>query len=254
MNINAGLLINPSQVKVFTYNLDSKDFSNIVVDIDSIVDQNLNYMVYDREEENIETFLGTMEKLENSYPSISLNEAGINKEMFEQFQPSDFFEFSNNILNAWKVNNNLLTIEEMFPLRDHLRNLWVNDRNTFFEELWYMMKRNLATTELNIIFHDLIEGDAEKNEKNKLQVAYLKGDRTPNFNNAEEKEEAIFNTFKDKINNNFEINEYDAEKGRLVLLAKIDNSPIVMLANVTDASGLQLSILSGLFNGLQSNY
>ncbi len=253
MNINAGLLINPSQVKVFTYNLESKDLSNVIIDVDTINEQNLNYVVYDQNENNIETFLSNMEKLSNRYPSISLNEAGLDKEMFEQFQSSDFFEFSSSILNAWKINNNLLTIEEIFSLRDHLKQLWNSDRNTFFEELWFIVKRNLATTNLNIIFHDLIEGDAEKNEKNKLQISYLQGDRLPNFYEAEAKEQAIFDSLKDSFNSVFEINEYNEEKGRLVLLAKVNSSPIVIMANCTDCSGLQLSIMSALFNGLQSN-
>jgi hypothetical protein len=251
MNINAGLLINPSQLKVFTYEVESKDLSNIIIDLETMNDQNLNYIVYDQDEENIDGFLGHLEKTASSFPSITLNEAGLNKDMFEKFQPSDFFDFSNNILNAWKVNNNLLTIEELFPLRDHLLGLWKGDRNTFFEELWYMIKRNLATTELNIIFNDLIEGDTEKNEKNKLQVSYLQGDKTPNFGVAQEAQITLFDNLKENINANFEISEYDNEKGRLVILAKIDSSPIVIMANCTDCSGLQLSILSSLFTGLQ---
>ena len=70
--------------------------------------------------------------------------------------------------------------------------LLTNDRNAFFEELWFILKTNLATHELNIIFHDLkepTEKQKEKGAKSQLCYSFVSGKKTPQIFDGKEKED-----------------------------------------------------------------
>lgn len=148
------------------------------------------------------------------------------------------------------MGNNISLIDELFKTLEVLHKLWPNDRTAFFEQLWFIVKSNLAAKSLKLIYNDIILGKAE-NEKNKLIQACVDGKRMPNPTQGGELEAKIMGHYEKSFNQHFQISEYDKENGRLVLLARIKGSPVIMMAEVTQFTQLQKAILNSLFEGLQ---
>ena len=149
----------------------------------------------------------------------------------------------------WILQNNVSLIEEIFKVRNHLLNLWPNDRSGFFEELWFILKTNLGATNLKLIYNDMIKAKTE-NEKNKLVKIKVVGDRFPGLSSVDEADELVLKSYEKDFGNNFEITDYNKEKGQLVICASIKKSPVLIMTNVYQLTRLQKAILSSLFEGL----
>jgi hypothetical protein len=154
-----------------------------------------------------------------------------------------FFLVYTDTTNEWKITN-------------HFRDLWKKDRISFFEELWYWMKRNLGAVDLSIIFNDVISTEEkdennEKRERPKLTQAILSGTKKANFTTGSGKEKELMQTYLEKFHEVFEVTEFNPQKGQFVATAQIDRSPMILMARTAQLNQLQRTLLASLFNGLQ---
>ena len=103
---------------------------------------------------------------------------------------------------------------------------------------------------MNLIFHDLIEENPEKNEKAQLKYSVCRGKKSPQIFDAKEKENLIMENYKNDFSDHFQVTEYNSQKGQLVATMRIGLSPILIMAKLPQFNQLQQSILIGLFSGL----
>lgn len=176
------------------------------------------------------------------------------KDVFEYLNIEELLDIYSRVNARWILNNNIKTIEQIYSLISYLKDLWINDRNSFFEELWFILKTNLATHELSLIFNDLKEipeQQKQKGEKPKLCHSFVSGLRSPQIFDGTEKENQIMSDYENDFNDVFNITEFDSNSGNLIATSKIDLSPILLMARINTFNQLQQSILIALFSGLQ---
>lgn len=221
------------------------------VDTVTLTDEVLAMTIYPESEAgNLASYINKEEKF---YPIFTLESINQDTENLESLNYEQLLELYKKVSARWILNNNLKTIEQLAPTTKYLKDLWVKDRNSFFEELWFFLKTNLATTELNLIFHDLkepTEKQAEKGEKPKLCFSYVQGEKIPQLFEGKDKEAVLMKEYEKDFTEIFQITDYSSERGLLTACAKIELSPILIMAKLPDLNQIQQSVLIGLFNGL----
>jgi hypothetical protein len=251
-----GFLKNVNQVILFQFDKDepsntSDELNTKIIDIDQISEEDLTCL-YIGDECKDQQLSIDLQKYAKIFPIVMAEEFKINSENFESLSNEDHQSLLTTIEAKWILYNNLTLLEEIFPLRDHLKHLYVSDRNTFFEELWYILKSNLATSELTILFNDAVEAnDDKKGDRPKLIQSYIKGTKGPNFYSGEAKETELMEQFKTSFSLSFEVSHYDQEKSELTALAMINQSPILILGKTKHCNQLIETLFTSLFNGLQ---
>ncbi|MCT4640902.1 MAG: hypothetical protein N4A33_01305 [Bacteriovoracaceae bacterium] len=242
-----------SQKQAVIYELDYKNQSqsSIVVDIEEIEKMDLNLFVITDNDEDTANHLKMIEKEAKFYPVITAGALGLDSDMINDLSFNDLKDIYSKVASSWMLNNNIGLIENMYSITTHLRNLWVQDRNAFFEELWFKLKQNLATTDLSVIFNDLKEEKKKEDEvKRSLFHAVVKGKKTGQIFEAKDYESKLMEEYKNDFTNTLSITEYSPEKGELVMTVKINLSPILIMAKVSGFNQIQQSVLKGLFEGL----
>jgi hypothetical protein len=154
------------------------------------------------------------------------------------------------------MHQNFSSLENVWTITNHFRDLWKKDRISFFEEFWYWMKRNLGATDLTIIFNDVISTEEkdennEKKERPKLTQSLLSGAKKANFVQGGAKEKELMQTYLEKFHDIFEVTEFNAPKGQFVATAQVDRSPMIFMARTVQLNQLQRTLLAAIFNGLQ---
>ncbi|MDD0854042.1 hypothetical protein HBN50_13095 [Halobacteriovorax sp. GB3] len=225
----------------------NEDFK--VMDLEELDDLEVQGLFYDDElyeSEQVKLFLQEQSKF---LPIRSSSETGMNSDEFSNVEMGKMRSIFEKISSSWVLQNNITLLEELFPVIDHLNAIWPNDRTTFFEELWFILKNNLGAKELKIIFNDIEMGKKE-NEKNKLIKARIEGKKLPHPFSGGEFEDKVMGHYEEEFNQSFNVVEYDAHKGELVIAATIKKSPVLIMAKVYDVSRIQQSVLKTLFTGL----
>lgn len=254
-SVTIGMVKNPNQVIIMDLARDNEDRNTKTIDLIDMNDAPLQCL-FIADKQIVEQVSGELEKFQKQFPIVLTEEFGISANEFETEDKNKLLSQTDLIRERWILQNNLITMEEIFPLRDHLKNLYVQDRNTFFEELWYLFKNNFGTKSLNIIFHDVKELTPEEEKKNvqpKLFFSYIEGDKTPNFKEGGAKEDEVYKHFKESFIDPFEIIDYEEGKGQLTALAQINGSPIIIMAVISRMNSLQQTLFKALFSGLQEN-
>lgn len=247
MEFQIGLFNSENQITVFKLDTEKKEISNIIIDALTLPEQKLDLLLISSEE-IFEQHLKILSKEEKYYPIFP---ASLFTEQ-SKFEYEELFTIHQKALNRWTLANNMETVEQVYPLVNHLKDLYIKDRNTFFEELWFVFKRNLATSDLQIIFHDLkevSEKQKEKGEKPTLCYSVVRGSKVPNLEQGKSQEEMLMKEYEKEFNTQFEITEYDSSRGQLVACSKIGLSPILILAKLPGLNQLQKSLLTGVFKG-----
>lgn len=253
MSIQLGFVKSSSQINLKTIDMANKSVKSQIFDTVELKDKNLNLLLLDSNDE----LAGIQDSITEEgkfYPVVPAESLGLDKETFDSLQFEELNDLYSKINARWILNNNIKTIEQVYSLITYLRDLWISDRNSFFEELWFILKTNLATHELTIIFNDLkepTEKQKEKGEKPKLCQSFVFGKKTPQIFDGKEKEEKIMKDYENDFSDQFNITEFDSNKGHLVATAKINLSPILIMAKLNTFNQLQQSILVALFSGLQ---
>lgn len=253
MEINIGRIQSETAIAIKTLDTENKSVETSTCDFEKIKDQNLNVLFF----ENVESFenqASLLKSEESLYPIVELGSLQIESADFDGLDYQSLFEAYEKINTRWILSNNMQTVETLCTDVVKLKEQLFRDRNQFFESFWKVLKSNLATTDLNIIFHDLKEPTAaakEKGEKPTLAYGCVKGQKTPAFSEGSDLEKSLMNDYKDEFKNPFSITEFDTERNQLVMTGHIDQSPILMMAKVSGLNQLQRSVLSGLMDGLQ---
>lgn len=250
MKLNIGFIKSENQFLLKTIDRQSKDFESKVLDTIEIKETPLNLLFFSGENPP-EGLQKTISEESKFYPILSADSLGLEREVFDTLSFEDLGELYAKVNARWILNNNISTIEEMYGTTNHLRDLWANDRNAFFEELWFVLKQNLATAELTAIFHDVKESSGEKADKPSLIHSFVTGEKRPQIFEGGAKEETLMKEYENEFSEQFQITEFDSSKGLLVATIKIGLSPILIMAKLSTFNQLQGSILKGIFSGLQ---
>ncbi|MCP4912262.1 MAG: hypothetical protein GY909_04015 [Oligoflexia bacterium] len=172
----------------------------------------------------------------------------------DQFDSLDY-ESAQNIYEktyqSWVLQNNLNLIGNMFEVTDRMKALWPNDRTSFFEELWFLLKNNLGATNLKVFFNHMIKAKKE-GEKNQLTRIKVEGDKIPNPSDAGELGKSLMENFQGRFTSPFDIVEHE-DSGKFVFLASINQSPVVIMGEAKVLTPLQKQIMKSVFTGFQAD-
>ncbi|MBC76309.1 MAG: hypothetical protein CME64_09865 [Halobacteriovoraceae bacterium] len=251
MQINIGLVKSESQFLLKELKVDSSTVESRVLDTVEIKDTNLNLLFF-LGQNPPEGLQKTFEDEEKFYPVVGADSLGLDVESFESLNYEELCDLYAKVNARWILNNNIKTVEHIYPTITYLKDLWRTDRNAFFEELWFLIKTNLGTTQLTAIFHDVKEPRSEKNDKPSLSHSYVTGFKSPQIFEGEEKEEKVMKEYENEFGEFFNITEFDSANGKLVATVQIGLSPILLMARLKTFNQLQKSILIAIFSGLQA--
>lgn len=232
-------------IRKFSSNEDQED--SRTVDMTDIEDFSLQGLFYDSENEESLTLLEPMKKF------FPINEGKILNLSYDSFENADRRDISSSFDQMWQqwlLQNNIALIEELFTVLNHLKELWPNDRTTFFEEFWFTLKSNLGASYLKIIYNDLSQ-EQQKN-KNLLVQTRVEGNKLPETLPGRDFESTLMEKYKDHFSTKLEIVEFDSEKGELVATAGLQKSPIIIMARTYQLTRFQQSVISCLIDGLNA--
>lgn len=245
MELKLGFLAQENSLQVLTLNTESHEVTKERTDLAQMSKFNLNMLVYSDELEQVPEKITSQNKF---FPVTTFNQIG-NAQAPESLDFGGLVEMYHSVADRWVIKNNLNSITNMIQLAKYLIDLWSKDRHGFFEELWYLLKTNTKCSELTIVFHD-VQGEEDKES---LCYSQVKGTKVPNIQPGTQIEESLMKEYTNDFNGAFNVTEFNTHKGQLVACAKIDISPILIMARVEEFTPLQGAIISGLFNGLQKN-
>lgn len=255
MIISLGFIRSSSQVLIKELNWIQNTLESKIIDVTDLPDQNLQGLFIE-DNEHFSSLVSILEKEKAHYPIVDARDENLGLAAFENMPAQQFKDIYLRILNRWTIHQNFSSIENMWKLTNHFRELWKKDRLSFFEEMWYWMKRNLGATDLSIIFNDVISTEEkdennEKKERPKLTQSILSGTKKANFTPGSAKEKELMQTYLDKFHDVFEVTEFNPQKGQFVATAQIERSPVIFMARTPQLNQLQRTMLAGIFNGLQ---
>ena len=250
MQFSLGYLKNDKQFIVREFGSDQPDKGKIL-DIEEVKNSHLQGFIYNEAEISEENKALLLEE-SKFYPIRTGEDLNLNIQEFEDLGPENATNIFSKINDSWLLANNINLLEELFNVIDHLKGLWPNDRTTFFEELWFVVKSNIGASQLKIIYNDIQIGKKE-HEKNKLIRGMVDGQKNPIPTPTTEPEDALMTHYEKEFSSKFEICEYDPHKGEIIMTSTVNTSPILLMAKINRLSRLQKALLGTLFDGLQSN-
>lgn len=249
MEIVIGYAKSDSQISVTQIDTQTQNLINKIIDSDHINETPLNFLISPESEwiegYNLKNELGL-------YPILNNQNLGLNLDQFEHLSATELTDLYKKQIHFWTLRNNLNTLENFYSLSNHLRTLWNGDRISFFEELWTLLKKNLGTSELTILFNDIEEIQKEDATTQKLIKSVITGQKTYQIRNATEQETAVLEHYNGKFSEKFELETLDLSKNQMVGLVQVDNSPLIIMAKVSSFTEIQRSLLKGIFNALNS--
>lgn len=255
MIISVGFVRSASQLVIREFNWNQNSLESRIIDVTDLPDQNLQALFLD-DNEHFNSLIGMLEKEKSFYPILDAKDENLTMGSFESLAPVQFKDLYLKVQSRWTMHQNFNSLENIWKITSHFRELWKSDRLSFFEELWYWMKRNLGATDLSIIFNDVMHSEEkdennEKRERPKLVHALLSGTKKANFHSGGAREKELMQSYLDKFHEVFEVTEFNPSKGQFVATAQIERSPMIFMARTAQLNQLQRSLLAALFNGLQ---
>jgi len=231
------------------------DFSNTcdkaqIFEIDELGNKETDTIFVPTELLDNEEVLQKISKESKFTPIKPISTEILNLDSFENLNEQEALELTEKVNVAWVLQNNLALLENLFENINHLKMLWPNDRTTFFEELWYLLKNNLGSKNLKLAYNHLQKAKKDS-EKNQLIRVVIAGKKLPNPTENKELGDALFTHYEGQFNQNFNVHSYEEESGKLVILGSINNSPLIIMAEGKALTKLQKALLKSLFDGLQ---
>lgn len=255
MIISIGFVRSASQLLIKELNWAQNSLETRLIDVTDLPEQNLQALFID-DNEHFSSMVSLLEKEKSFYPILDAKDDSISFSSFESMPVQQFKDLYLKTLNRWIMHQNFNSIEHVWKITNHFRELWKKDRLSFFEEMWYWMKRNLGAVDLTIIFNDVVQTEEkdennEKKERPKLVQSLLTGTKKGNFHQGGAKEKELMQSYLDKFHDVFEITEFNPSKGQFVATAQIERSPMIFMARTAQLNQLQRTVLAAIFNGLQ---
>ena len=251
MQFSLAYLKNDKQVLIRQFGAEQPDKGKIL-DFEDVKEQHIQGFIYNDSDISDENRALLNEQVK-FYPIRSGADLQMSLEQFEDLAPETAQKVFSRINDSWLLSNNIGLLEELFKVTTHLKSLWPNDRTTFFEELWFVIRSNIGASSLKIIYND-IQMSKKEHEKNKLVHGVVNGDKNPIPTPATDAEAPLMVHYKNNFQSNFEITEYDPHKGEIIVTATINTSPILVMAKINRLSRLQKALLGTLFEGLQNSH
>ncbi|MBF0297110.1 MAG: hypothetical protein HQK51_00185 [Oligoflexia bacterium] len=262
-----------------------------------IKSENLNMLLFssDLQSEDVAHILEEENKYYPVWPANSFNIKS--EDDFDNFTSSyDFNNFNNfnksdnsllEVYSKWIICNNIKLLDNFFIVLEHLRSLLESDRTSFFEELWQILKSNLGTTYMRIIYHDLLpvsnntnvttttvaptdsfesidnQLSSSTNNTNKahkertneqvknLITMLVEGERKPLSCDGKELENHLLAIYGEKCTSNFYTPEISLEKNEFLSLGLVRKTPVIILWRSFIYNKLQQSLIKALFDGLK---
>ena len=255
MIISLGFVRSSSQVLIKDLNWTQNSLESRIIDVTDLPDQNIQGL-FIQDNEHFSSLVGILEKEKAYYPILDANDETLTLSGFESMPAQQFKDLYLKVLNRWTLHQNFNSVENLYKITNHFRDLWKKDRISFFEELWYWMKRNTGATDLTIIFNDVISSEEkdennEKKDRPKLVQSILSGTKKGNFQQGTAKEKELMQSYTDKFHDIFEVTEFNNTKAQFVATAQVERSPMIFMARLPQLNQLQRTLLASLFNGLQ---
>lgn len=256
MIISIGFVRSASQVLIKELDWAQNSLDSRLIDVTDLSDFNLQAL-FIHDNEHFNSMVGLLEKEKAFYPILDAKDESLEYTAFENLPAQAFKDLYLKVLNRWTMHQNFNSLENIWSITNHFRDLWKKDRLSYFEEMFYWIKRNIGAVDLTIIFNDVIKSEEkdennEKKERPKLVQSLLSGTKKGNFHQGGTKEKELMQSYLDKFHDVFEITEFQATKGQFVATAQIERSPMIFMARVPQLNQLQRSLLTALFNGLQT--
>lgn len=230
-----------------TFNQDKQN-EHKTIEFSDLKHYSVQGLVYNLEE-NSQVVLSEIEQENKFYPIRSKQYFQNNFENIEKLTYNESKIIFDKMRESWILQKNLSLLSEIFKVRTHLLSLWPNDRSSFFEELWFILKNNLGAKSVTLFYNDLLKGKSE-NDKNKLVKVKVEGNRFPELKNCEDTDEIILKNYEKYFTNTFEITDLDLKKGQIVICAVLKKSPVLIMASIYQLTKLQETLLATLFEGL----
>lgn len=255
MIISLGFIRSGSQLLVKELDWLQNSLQSRLIDVTDLPDQNLQGLFIENND-HFSSLISMLEKEKAFYPILDGRDEGLSYAAFEDMPAQQFKDLYLKITGRWTIAQNMGSVENLFKLTNHFRELWKKDRLSFFEELWYWFKRNIGSTDLTIYFNDVIQTEEkdennEKKERPKLTQSILTGTKKAHFQQGGPKEKELMQNYLEKFHEFFEVTEFNPAKGHFVATAQIEKSPLIFMARSAQLNQLQRTLLAGLFNGLQ---
>jgi hypothetical protein len=255
MIISIGFVRSASQILIKEFNWQQNSLDSRLIDVTDLADFNLQALFID-DNEHFSSLAPLLEKEKAYYPILEARDENLNFISFEALAPQAFKDLYLKILNRWTMHQNLNSLESIWNLTHHFRDLWKKDRISFFEEFWYWMKRNLGAVDMTIIFNDIVNSEEkddneEKKDRPKLVQSLISGSKKGNFQQGTPKEKELMQNYLEKFHDIFEITEFHPLKGQFVATAQIERSPLIFMAHTPQLNQLQRSLLAGVFKAMQ---
>jgi hypothetical protein len=255
MIISLGFVRSSSQLLIKELDWHQNTLSTRLVDVTDLPDENLQGLFIE-DNDHFSSLVGLLEKEKGHYPILDARDEGFGFSAFEEMPVQQFRDLYLKVVARWTMHQNFNSIENMWNLTTHFRDLWKRDRLTFFEEFWYWMKRNLGAVDLSILFNDVVSSEEkdennEKKERPKLTQSLMAGTKKGNFHQGGAKEKELMQTYLDKFHEVFEVTEFHPSKAQFVATAQVERSPMIFMARTVQLNQLQRTLLAGIFNGLQ---
>lgn len=246
MDFSIGLV--KSDQKMMVKNFGAAESQLKFLDLEEAKEENLQVLFYPKSVESDE-LVARLQENSKFYPIRYADDMNLNEDSFERLEQADAEVMLARVQEQWSLEHNLDLIKNLFNYLDHFKNLWPNNRTSFFEELWFTLRNNLACTNLTIIYNDMVIAKKET-EKNKLKQVKVFGSRLPETVDGSEVEAQVVEHYKNDFNKSFTLTEHNREKGEVVIAASIKGSPVLILARTREFRNFQEVVLSSFFEGL----
>ncbi len=248
MNLSIAFVKNENQVMYHDYSAASERAQ--IFEIEELENRETDTIFVPTELLDNEEVIEKISKESKFTPIKPISSDILNSDTFEKLGLQEASDLSKKVTTAWVLQNNLNLLENLFENINHLKGLWPNDRTTFFEELWHLLKNNLGTKNLKLAYNHLQKAKKDT-EKNQLIRVVIEGKKLPNPTENKELGDALFTNYQGQFTQNFNVHSFDEENGELVILGSINNSPVIIMAESFAPSKLQKALLKSLFDGLQ---
>jgi hypothetical protein len=255
MIISLGYIRSASQVLIKDLDWAQNSLESRLIDVTDLPDQNIQALFIE-DNEHFSSLVGILEKEKAFYPILDARDENMSFAAFEAMPAQQYKDLYTKVLNRWTLHQNFNSVEHLYKITNHFRDLWKKDRVSFFEEFWYWFKRNTGAVDLSILFNDVVKTEEkdennEKKERPKLIQSLLSGTKKCNFIQGGAKEKELMQTYLDKFHDVFEVTEFNPTKGQFVATAQVDRSPMIFMARTAQLNQLQRTLLASVFNGLQ---
>jgi hypothetical protein len=236
------LIKSETQFILRSFEADSDTDSIKIYNLEELSKKSLQALFLPKE---LRSALGSeLEALEKTTPIRILEDFAISSNQWIELSRHEALKITIQAMTPWMLHNGISLLEELKPVSDHLKQLWPNDRTSFFEELWVLTKRTWGTVELKMIYNDLAT------DKNKLVRSMISGKRLGHPQEAGEIEMKIMDHYQGEYTRAFDIVDFNEEKGEIVALVTIQQSPVVLMAKILEVSRLQKAILQATIESL----